>query len=251
MWGSKFGAFFDYSHSDNNLVELAEEKGDKVKDDEAALLEGGLARSASVKLNSSSIKTNLIRSFPTSCYIHIFFYFIFSHTLQIPSFSNFYNLGFWHWTSPSCWKTGLHWEHCKLLIKLLDDGDTKTGSLQPYTHWPSYVGLNLVQFFSISMYVTAQIYWEILLRYLILILPIVLWIPISGFYVCIMHIITRPAFFLVLLALIFCTMHCSIYIWTWFQPFVFYIYPYNLTDSLRTRKNLTVLIDIWFWWNLV
>ncbi|TYK13262.1 protein REDUCED WALL ACETYLATION 3-like [Cucumis melo var. makuwa] len=48
-------------HSDNNLVELAEEKGDKVKDDEAALLEGGLARSASAKFNSSSIKTNLIR----------------------------------------------------------------------------------------------------------------------------------------------------------------------------------------------
>ncbi|XP_038883713.1 protein REDUCED WALL ACETYLATION 3 [Benincasa hispida] len=48
-------------HSDNNLVELAEEKGDKAKDDEAALLEGGLARSASAKFHSSSIKTNLIR----------------------------------------------------------------------------------------------------------------------------------------------------------------------------------------------
>ncbi|KAG6581411.1 Protein REDUCED WALL ACETYLATION 3, partial [Cucurbita argyrosperma subsp. sororia] len=48
-------------HSDINLVELGEEKGDKVKDDEAALLEGGLARSASAKLHSSSIKTNLIR----------------------------------------------------------------------------------------------------------------------------------------------------------------------------------------------
>lgn len=93
MWGSEFGAFFDYSHSDNNLVELAEEKGDKVKDDEAALLEGGLARSASAKFNSSSIKTNLIRSFPTSC-IYVYIYLIFSHNLQIPSFSYFYNLGF-------------------------------------------------------------------------------------------------------------------------------------------------------------
>lgn len=49
------------AHSDHNLVELSEEKGDKVIDDQAALLEGGLARSASAKLHSSSIKTNLIR----------------------------------------------------------------------------------------------------------------------------------------------------------------------------------------------
>lgn len=209
---------------------MAEEKGDKVKDDEAALLEGGLARSASAKFNSSSIKTNLIRSFPTSC-IYVYIYLIFSHNLQIPSFSYFYNLGFWHWTSPSCWKTGLHWEHCKLLIKHLDDSDTKTGSLRPYTHWPSYVGLNLVQFLPISMYVTAQIYWEILLRYLILILPLVLWIPISGFYVCIMHIISRPAFFLVLPALIFAP--CKIILGLDFNHF-FNTYSYNLTDSSLT-----------------
>lgn len=48
------------SHSDINLVELGKET---VKDDDrAALLEGGLTRSASLKIHSSSIKMNLMRS---------------------------------------------------------------------------------------------------------------------------------------------------------------------------------------------
>ncbi|XP_059437941.1 protein REDUCED WALL ACETYLATION 3-like [Corylus avellana] len=46
-------------HSDINLVELGKET--VKEDDRAALLEGGLARSASAKFHSSSIKTNLIR----------------------------------------------------------------------------------------------------------------------------------------------------------------------------------------------
>lgn len=53
------------SHSDTNLVEL--EKETIKEDDRAVLLEGGLARSASVRLHSSSIKTNLIRSLPVIC----------------------------------------------------------------------------------------------------------------------------------------------------------------------------------------
>ncbi|KAH9797649.1 protein reduced wall acetylation 3 [Citrus sinensis] len=47
------------SHSDTNLVEL--EKETIKEDDRAVLLEGGLSRSASARLLSSSIKTNLIR----------------------------------------------------------------------------------------------------------------------------------------------------------------------------------------------
>ncbi|ESR62875.1 hypothetical protein CICLE_v10014824mg [Citrus x clementina] len=46
-------------HSDTNLVEL--EKETIKEDDRAVLLEGGLSRSASARLHSSSIKTNLIR----------------------------------------------------------------------------------------------------------------------------------------------------------------------------------------------
>ncbi|KAK9224029.1 hypothetical protein WN944_012478 [Citrus x changshan-huyou] len=46
-------------HSDTNLVEL--EKETIKEDDRAVLLEGGLSRSASARLLSSSIKTNLIR----------------------------------------------------------------------------------------------------------------------------------------------------------------------------------------------
>ncbi|XP_042040528.1 protein REDUCED WALL ACETYLATION 3-like isoform X1 [Salvia splendens] len=46
-------------HSDNNLTELESEA---IKEDErAVLLEGGLAKSASTKSSSSSIKTNIIR----------------------------------------------------------------------------------------------------------------------------------------------------------------------------------------------
>lgn len=52
-------AFLLCSHSDNNLVEL----GDVAEkdDDKADLLEGGLARSPSVKFHNSSIRTNIIR----------------------------------------------------------------------------------------------------------------------------------------------------------------------------------------------
>ncbi|KAL2456675.1 O-acetyltransferase family protein [Abeliophyllum distichum] len=46
-------------HSDNNLVELENET--IKEDDRAVLLEGGLAKSASAKLATPSIKTNLIR----------------------------------------------------------------------------------------------------------------------------------------------------------------------------------------------
>ncbi|KAL2473734.1 O-acetyltransferase family protein [Forsythia ovata] len=46
-------------HSDNNLVELENET--IKEDDRAVLLEGGLAKSASAKLSTPSIKTNLIR----------------------------------------------------------------------------------------------------------------------------------------------------------------------------------------------
>ncbi|KAL3833605.1 hypothetical protein ACJIZ3_008341 [Penstemon smallii] len=46
-------------HSDNNLVELENET--IKEDDRAVLLEGGLTKSASIKLPSPSIKTNLIR----------------------------------------------------------------------------------------------------------------------------------------------------------------------------------------------
>lgn len=46
-------------HSDNNLVEL--EISTTKEEDRAALLEGGLPKSVSVKLSSSSIKTNIIR----------------------------------------------------------------------------------------------------------------------------------------------------------------------------------------------
>ncbi|KAI3466801.1 hypothetical protein Pfo_023464 [Paulownia fortunei] len=47
------------SHSDNNLAELENET--IKEDDRAVLLEGGLTKSASTKLSSPSIKTNLIR----------------------------------------------------------------------------------------------------------------------------------------------------------------------------------------------
>lgn len=52
-------AFFYYSHSDNNLVEL----GDVAEkdDDKADLLEGGLTRSTSVRFHNSSIRTNIVR----------------------------------------------------------------------------------------------------------------------------------------------------------------------------------------------
>ncbi|KAK4361632.1 hypothetical protein RND71_020584 [Anisodus tanguticus] len=46
-------------HSDNNLAEL--EISTTKEEDRAVLLEGGLSKSASVKLSSSSIKTNIIR----------------------------------------------------------------------------------------------------------------------------------------------------------------------------------------------
>ncbi|KAL3522652.1 hypothetical protein ACH5RR_015486 [Cinchona calisaya] len=46
-------------HSDNNLVEM--ENATIKEDDRAVLLEGGLTKSASVKLSTSSIKTNIIR----------------------------------------------------------------------------------------------------------------------------------------------------------------------------------------------
>ncbi|XP_022892372.1 protein REDUCED WALL ACETYLATION 1-like [Olea europaea var. sylvestris] len=46
-------------HSDNNLVELENET--IKEDDRAVLLEGGLAKSASSKLSTPSVKTNLIR----------------------------------------------------------------------------------------------------------------------------------------------------------------------------------------------
>ncbi|XP_055827335.1 protein REDUCED WALL ACETYLATION 4-like isoform X2 [Solanum dulcamara] len=46
-------------HSDNNLDEL--EISTTKEEDRAVLLEGGLSKSASVKLSSSSIKTNIIR----------------------------------------------------------------------------------------------------------------------------------------------------------------------------------------------
>lgn len=48
------------SHSDNNLAEL--ELSTTKEEDRAVLLEGGLSKSPSVKLSSSSIKTNTIRS---------------------------------------------------------------------------------------------------------------------------------------------------------------------------------------------
>ncbi|XP_016490926.2 protein REDUCED WALL ACETYLATION 3 isoform X3 [Nicotiana tabacum] len=47
------------SHSDNNLVEL--ENATITEEDRAVLLEGGLSKSASTKLSSSSIKTNIVR----------------------------------------------------------------------------------------------------------------------------------------------------------------------------------------------
>ncbi|XP_055827334.1 protein REDUCED WALL ACETYLATION 4-like isoform X1 [Solanum dulcamara] len=50
---------FKVSHSDNNLDEL--EISTTKEEDRAVLLEGGLSKSASVKLSSSSIKTNIIR----------------------------------------------------------------------------------------------------------------------------------------------------------------------------------------------
>ncbi|XP_019169800.1 PREDICTED: protein REDUCED WALL ACETYLATION 3-like [Ipomoea nil] len=46
-------------HSDSNLAELENEKNKE--EDRAVLLEGGLSKSASTKLPSSSIKTNIIR----------------------------------------------------------------------------------------------------------------------------------------------------------------------------------------------
>ncbi|XP_009760854.1 protein REDUCED WALL ACETYLATION 3-like isoform X4 [Nicotiana sylvestris] len=46
-------------HSDNNLVEL--ENATITEEDRAVLLEGGLSKSASTKLSSSSIKTNIVR----------------------------------------------------------------------------------------------------------------------------------------------------------------------------------------------
>ncbi|KAG6790159.1 hypothetical protein POTOM_006307 [Populus tomentosa] len=51
--------YLDYSHSDNNLLDL--EKETIKEDDRAVLLEGGLPRSASAKFHSSAIKMNLIR----------------------------------------------------------------------------------------------------------------------------------------------------------------------------------------------
>ncbi|KAK6793242.1 hypothetical protein RDI58_006695 [Solanum bulbocastanum] len=50
---------FKVSHSDNNLDEL--EISTTKEEDQAVLLEGGLSKSASVKLSSSSVKTNIIR----------------------------------------------------------------------------------------------------------------------------------------------------------------------------------------------
>ncbi|KAM7261821.1 hypothetical protein ACFE04_020898 [Oxalis oulophora] len=63
-----YSEFLDYKkyvslskvHSDNNLVEL--DKDARTEDDRVVLLEGGLAKSASVKFITSSIKTNIIRS---------------------------------------------------------------------------------------------------------------------------------------------------------------------------------------------
>ncbi|KAL3376926.1 hypothetical protein AABB24_003382 [Solanum stoloniferum] len=46
-------------HSDNNLVEL--ENATVKEEDRAVLLEGGLSKSASTKVSSSSIKTNIVR----------------------------------------------------------------------------------------------------------------------------------------------------------------------------------------------
>ncbi|XP_049383716.1 protein REDUCED WALL ACETYLATION 3-like isoform X1 [Solanum stenotomum] len=47
------------SHSDNNLVEL--ENATVKEEDRAVLLEGGLSKSASTKVSSSTIKTNIVR----------------------------------------------------------------------------------------------------------------------------------------------------------------------------------------------
>ncbi|XP_009595217.1 protein REDUCED WALL ACETYLATION 3-like isoform X2 [Nicotiana tabacum] len=50
---------YKVSHSDNNLAEL--ELSTTKEEDRAVLLEGGLSKSPSVKLSSSSIKTNIFR----------------------------------------------------------------------------------------------------------------------------------------------------------------------------------------------
>lgn len=47
------------SHSDNNLTEFGNEA--IKEEDRAVLLEGGLPKSASLKLQSTSVKTNIIR----------------------------------------------------------------------------------------------------------------------------------------------------------------------------------------------
>ena len=51
--------FLACSHSDANLVELG--NGTVKEDDRVVLLEGGLSKSASVKFQNASIRTNLIR----------------------------------------------------------------------------------------------------------------------------------------------------------------------------------------------
>ncbi|XP_059291116.1 protein REDUCED WALL ACETYLATION 4-like isoform X2 [Lycium ferocissimum] len=58
-YNKKWLSPFKVSHSDNNLAEL--ELSTTKEEDRAVLLEGGLSKSASVKLSSSSIKTNIIR----------------------------------------------------------------------------------------------------------------------------------------------------------------------------------------------
>jgi hypothetical protein len=72
--------YLDYSHSDNNLLDL--EKETIKEDDRAVLLEGGLPRSASAKFHSSAIKMNLIRLLAT-LYAVLSWSFLYANLLKV------------------------------------------------------------------------------------------------------------------------------------------------------------------------
>ncbi|KAK3006524.1 hypothetical protein RJ639_015788 [Escallonia herrerae] len=89
-------------HSDNNLVELENET--IKEDDRAVLLEGGLTKSASTKLSSSSIKANLIR------FLTMDDSFVLEHRATLRAMSEFGGLLFYFYI---CDRTNLFAESTK------------------------------------------------------------------------------------------------------------------------------------------
>ncbi|PHT82682.1 hypothetical protein T459_11125 [Capsicum annuum] len=92
-------------HSDNNLDEL--DISTTKEEDRAVLLEGGLSKSASVKLSSSSVKTNIIR------FLTMEDAFLLEHRATLRAMSEFGGILFYYYL---CDRTNLFADSTKVLF---------------------------------------------------------------------------------------------------------------------------------------